>query len=104
LKNFLEKYSEDTPINQLNQEEKKSVTSNFLDFLTSALYFMKKYYHYDDNIYSDLETLDPEKFSKQKWLDLKKHRSYVLKNRKIYFQYITHFKITFKILIRPFQK
>ncbi len=77
LESFLSKYSEETKLASLNLEQKKRITRNFVKFTTNALYHMKKYYRMEDDIFSKLEVLNPEMFTKQKWLDLKKLHSYV---------------------------
>jgi len=72
LIDFTEKFSESIPFKELDKEKIKGLSRNYVNFVTCALYFMKKHYHLDDEIYSNLETLDPNKFSKEKWLNLRK--------------------------------
>lgn len=72
LKYFLERYSEDTKLDLLNKENQIKIVKNMEIFIINILCRIKKYFPFDDQLFSNIETLNPELFKKDKWINLKR--------------------------------
>ena len=72
LSYFVERFSQDTTIENLPVEEQIKLVKEIEIFLISSLYYMKKYYSLDDkNFYEHISSLKPMNFSKNSWKILK---------------------------------
>ena len=72
MKYFLERYSEDTNINNLKKDDQIKIVANMEIFITNILCRIKKYFPFHDQIFSIIVTLNPVLFKKEKWLTLNK--------------------------------
>ncbi len=72
LEYLITKYSEDTYLNDLNRDDQLKIVIDVEEFARNSLFYMKKYYNLEDDIFSKLDTLSPTSFSVENWIFLKK--------------------------------
>jgi hypothetical protein len=72
LNYLIGKYSETTKLNDLDKGEQTIIVKNLEKFLRSALYRMKKYYTFNDELQNNLSSLHPDFFKREHWIYLKK--------------------------------
>jgi lipase chaperone LimK len=71
LEYFLYKYGDNICLSELNPVEQLIIVKEISNFLQSALYYMTKYYPFDNNTLKNLKVLNPSSYSIKGWLDLK---------------------------------
>jgi hypothetical protein len=66
LNYFVSKWSEDTGIENLPEDEQKKIVKEIEIFINYSLYYMKKYYFLEDEkFFRHISCLNPTKFSKK---------------------------------------